>query len=64
MIGNVTLDYNEPIVDETLVAQIKDVFAAERKKPSKSVMRFILGYAAAYEPVDNNYLGLTGVMKN
>lgn len=64
MIGNVTLDCNEPIIDETLTAQLKDLFSAERRSPSKSVMNFIFGYAASYEPVNSEILGLTGFMKN
>ncbi|MBP5797266.1 MAG: hypothetical protein J6W26_03225 [Bacteroidales bacterium] len=64
MIGNATLNCNEPLIDETLTAQLKDLFSAERQSPSKSVMNFIFGYAGAYEPVHSDILGLTGFMKN
>ena len=45
---NATLNYQEPLIDEILTAQIYDVFASETKKPGKSVLDFIFGYAASY----------------
>ena len=64
MIGNPTLNCNEPYLDEIFTAQLRDVFAAEKAKPSKSVMSFILGFAASYESLENNLLGAMGIMKN
>ena len=61
---NATLNYNEPLLDEILTAQIHDVFASETKKPAKSVLDFIFGYAAAYETVENDLLGRVEFMKN
>ena len=64
MMENATLNYNEPLLDEILTAQIHDVFASETKKPAKSVLDFIFGYAAAYESLESNWLGSMEVMKN
>ncbi|MBR4148222.1 MAG: hypothetical protein IKU00_10140 [Bacteroidales bacterium] len=64
MIGNATLNCNEPYLDEILVAQLRNVFAAEKSKPGKSVMSFILGYAASYESIENEMIGTMGFMKN
>jgi len=64
MTENVTLNYNEPLLDEILTAQIHDVFASETKKPAKSVLDFIFGYAASYESVESNWFGSVEMMKN
>ena len=64
MMENATLNYNEPFLDEILTAQIHDIFAKEIKKPAKSVLDFIFGYAAAYESVENKWLGSVEMMKN
>lgn len=64
MIGNATLNCNEPYLDEILTSQIRDVFASQKGTPGKSVLSFILGFAASYEPVENEMLGATGIMKN
>lgn len=64
MIGNATLNCNEPFLDEFLTSQIRDVFAAQKGNPGKSVLSFILGFAASYEPVENELLGTMGIMKN
>lgn len=64
MIGNATLNCNEPFLDEYLTSQLRDVFAAQKSTPGKSVLRFILGFAASYESVENELLGSTGFMKN
>ena len=64
MTENATLNYNEPLLDENLTAQIHDVFASETKKPAKSVLDFIFGYAAAYESVENELFGRVEFSKN
>ena len=64
MIGNATLNCNEPYLDEIFTAQLRDVFASEKSKPSKSVLSFILGFAASYESVENEMFGTMGLMKN
>ena len=64
MIGNATLNYSEPILDETFKDQIKGAFAAENCKPVKSVLSFIMGFAAAFESLESGMLGTLGVMKN
>ena len=64
MIGNATLNCNEPYLDEILTAQLRNVFAVEKSKPSKSVMSFILGFAASYESVGNEMFGTMEFMKN
>ena len=33
-------------------------------KPSQKVLNFIFSYAAAYEAVDNDWMGSVGFMKN
>ncbi|MBO7083247.1 MAG: hypothetical protein J6W30_05325 [Bacteroidales bacterium] len=64
MMENATLNYNEPLLDEILTAQIHDVFASETQKPAKSVLDFIFGYAAAYESVENGLFGRVEFSKN
>ena len=64
MIGNATLNYSEPILDETFKDQIKEAFAAEKRMPGKSVLNFIMGFAAAFESLESGMLGTMGVMKN
>ena len=64
MMENATLNYNEPLLDEILTAQIHDIFASETKKPAKSVLDFIFGYAAAYESVENELFGRVEFSKN
>ncbi len=64
MIGNATLNYSEPIIDETFKDQIKGVFATEKNTPAKSVISFIMGFAAAFESLESGMLGTLGVMKN
>ena len=64
MMENATLNYHEPLIDEILTAQIYDVFASETKKPGKSVLDFIFGYAASYESVKNDLFGSVEFLKN
>lgn len=64
MMENATLNYHEPLLDEILTAQIRDIFASETKKPAKSVLDFIFGYAASYESLQNDMFGMVDVMKN
>lgn len=64
MMENVTLNCNEPLLDEMLTAEIRKVFASEKKRPNKSVLDFIFGYAASYESIGSEMLGMMDVMKN
>ena len=64
MIGNATLNYSEPILDETFMDQIKDAFAADKRMPGKSVLSFIMGFAAAFESLESGMLGTMGVINN
>ncbi|MBP5573754.1 MAG: hypothetical protein J6X40_06265 [Bacteroidales bacterium] len=64
MIGNATLNYSEPILDETFTDQIKDAFAADKRMPGKSVLSFIMGFAAAFESLESGMLGTMGVINN
>lgn len=64
MMENATLNYHEPLLDEILTAQIRDIFASETKKPAKSVLDFIFGYAASYESLQSDMFGMVDVMKN
>ena len=64
MIGNATLNYSEPILDETFTDQIKGAFAAEKCMPGKSVLSFIMGFAAAFESFESGMLGTMGVINN
>ena len=64
MTENATLKTNEPILDETFMSQIKDVFAAESAQPGKSALNFIYGFAAAFESLQNDLFGTVAIMKN
>lgn len=64
MIGNATLNYSEPILDENFTNQIKEAFAADKRLPGKSVLSFIMGFAAAFETLESGMLGTMGVINN
>ncbi len=64
MTVNATLNCNDPFVEESLESEIRDVFASENAKPGKSVLRFIMGYAAAFESIKNEMLGTMEFMNN
>ena len=64
MTVNATLNLHEPIIDETFATQLKDVFSSEKGKPSRKVMQFIFGFAAAYESIGSEFLGAVDVMRN
>lgn len=64
MTVNATLNCNEPIFDETFAKKLKAVYAAEVGKPSKKVLDFIFGFAAAYESMGTGLFGAVDVMKN
>ena len=64
MIGNATLDYSEPILDDSFANQIKEAFAADKRMPGKSVLSFIMGFAAAFESLESGMLGTMGVINN
>ena len=64
MIANATLNCNQPIHDETFATPLRELFSAEKSKPSSKVMNFIYGFAAAYEAIGSELLGSVDVMKN
>lgn len=64
MTVNATLNCNDPVVDYTLESQLKEVFASENSKPGQSVLRFIMGYAAAFESIKNEMIGAMDFIKN
>ena len=64
MIGNATLNYSEPILDEPFTDQIKQAFEADKRMPGKSVLSFIMGFAAAFETLESGMLGTMGVINN
>ncbi len=61
---NATLNCNDPYVDREFETQLRDVFASEKARPSKSVLSFIMGYAAAFESIRNEMIGTMEFMKN
>ena len=61
---NATLNCNDPLVDRTLEDQLKDVFASEKATPGKSVMKFIMGYAADFESIRSEMIGTMDFIKN
>ena len=52
--------------DDILVSQIKSVFEreSENQRPSRNVMQFLLGYAAAYDTVNTGLMGQVAYMNN
>lgn len=64
MTVNATLNCNDPVVDYNFESQIKEVFASENAKPGQSVLRFIMGYAAAFESIRNEMIGSMDFIKN
>lgn len=64
MTVNATLNCNDPFVDLQFESQIKDIFASENAKPGQSVLRFIMGYAAAFESIKNEMIGSMEFINN
>ena len=58
--------YLSSVDDNILVSQIKSVFEreSENQRPSRNVMQFLLGYAAAYEAVNTGLMGQVAYMNN
>jgi hypothetical protein len=58
--------YLSSVDDEVLVSQIKSVFQreSENQRPSRNVMQFLLGYAAAYDSVNTGLMGQVAYMNN
>ena len=58
--------YPLSVEDEILVSQIRDVFRreSEQQQPSRDVLRYLLGYAAAYESVGTSLMGQVAYMNN
>ena len=58
--------YLSSVDDEVLVSQIKSVFQreSENQRPSRNVMQFLFGYAAAYDSVNTGLMGQVAYMNN
>ena len=58
--------YISSVEDEILVSQIRDVFRreSEQQQPSRSVLRYLFDYAAAYESVTTSLMGQVAFMNN
>ena len=58
--------YPSSVDDNILVSQIKSVFEreSENQRPSRNVMQFLLGYAAAYDTVNTGLMGQVAYMNN
>ena len=58
--------YLSSVEDDILVSQIKSVFQreSENKRPSRNVLQFLFGYAAAYEAVNTGLMGQVAYMNN
>ena len=58
--------YLSSVDDEVLVSQIKSVFEreSENQRPSRNVMQFLFGYAAAYDTVNTGLMGQVAYMNN
>ena len=64
MTVNATLNCNDPVVDFTLESQLKEVFSSEQTSPGKSVLRFLMGYAASFESIKSEMIGSMDFIKN
>ncbi len=58
--------YPSSVEDAILVSQIREAFReeSERQRPSRNVLSFLLGYAAAYESVSTSLMGQVAYMNN
>ena len=58
--------YLSSVEDDILVSQIRDVFRreSELQQPSRNVLRYLFGYAAAYESVSTGLMGQVAYMNN
>ena len=58
--------YPSSVEDEILVSQIRDVFRreSEQQQPSRNVLRYLFGYAAAYNSVNTSLMGQVAYMSN
>lgn len=58
--------YPSSVEDAVLISQIKEVFRreSEQQQPSCNVMRYLFGYAAAYESVNTGLMGQVSYMNN
>ena len=58
--------YPSSVEDAILVSQIRDVFRreSEQQKPSRNVLRYLFGYAAAYESLNTTLMGQVSYMSN
>ena len=58
--------YPSSVEDAVLISQIKSVFQreSENQRPSRNVLQFLFGYAAAYEAVNTGLMGQVAYMNN
>ena len=58
--------YPSSVEDAVLVSQIREVFRreSEQQQPSRNVLRYLLGYAAAYESMNTTLMGQVSYMSN
>ena len=58
--------YPSSVEDAILVSQIREAFReeSERQRPSRNVLSFLFGYAAAYESVSTGLMGQVAFMNN
>ena len=58
--------YPSSVEDAVLVSQIREVFRreSEQQQPSRNVLRYLFGYAAAYESLNTAMMGQVSYMSN
>ncbi|MBR2771841.1 MAG: hypothetical protein IKD78_07495 [Bacteroidales bacterium] len=58
--------YPSSVEDAVLVSQIREVFRreSEQQQPSRNVLRYLFGYAAAYESMNTGLMGQVSYMNN
>ena len=58
--------YPSSVEDAVLISQIKEVFRkeSEQQQPSRNVLRYLFGYAAAFESLDTSLMGQVAFMNN
>jgi hypothetical protein len=58
--------YPSSVEDAVLVSQIREVFRreSEQQQPSRNVLRYLFGYAAAYESMNTTLMGHVSYMNN
>ena len=58
--------YPSSVEDAVLVSQIREIFRreSEQQQPSRNVLRYLFGYAAAYESMNTTLMGQVSYMNN